>query len=205
MAEIIHLKERIREIKGNVISSIPWQFRKSDWDTSHFIQVLNPLAEKLEEHREQIRSHGGKGAWSIPPHFALKGGLGYSIRAIYLYRNDEEKMRRVYYLIGLMDCMINQVNSVLRTDILRSMYKKVFSMKKELNLYWYGSMDQILLPIDSQFFNEPEYRCNLKKARSLEDLYKTIRSGTEEMFDILAREYVFYCPCVGGCPWKENC
>jgi len=49
--------------------------------------------------------------------------------------------------------MINQVNPVLRTDVLRDMYKKIFAMKADLNIHWHGSLDQVLLPIDVRFYN----------------------------------------------------
>jgi len=204
MAEIIDFKEISKKRPDNLISLEPWEFRRSDWDTTHFIQVLRPLAERLEAQLDDLFGSGGECVNNLPPHFTLKGGMEYTVRAVYLYRDLADRAREVYYLIGLMDCMINQVNPVLRTDILRSMYKKVFSMKQELNLYWYGSISQILLPIDSQFFNEFEYRSRLKRAGSLEDIYRVIRSGTDEMFEILAHEYVFYCPCVGGGPWKTK-
>jgi hypothetical protein len=116
---------------------------------------------------------------------------------MYAYRENEEKMREVYYLMGLADCMINQVNPILRTDLLRDMYKKVFEMREQLKVHWYGPLAQILLPIDSQFYNEFEYKASLTGARTLKELYQKIRIGTDEMFDILSLEYVFYCPSAG--------
>jgi hypothetical protein len=188
MAEVINLKDKFRKSEENLICLGPWEFRRADWETLHFIQMLRSRSERLEQHREKI----------LPSHVALKGGMAYTIRALYANRKEERRMREIYYLTGLMDCMINQVNPVLRTDILRAMYKKVFSMKEELNIHWYGPLDQVLLPIDSQLYNESEYRFSLKNACTMKELYKAIRKGTDEMFDILSLEYVFYCPHVGG-------
>ena len=106
-------------------------------------------------------------------------------------------MREIYYLAGLVDCMINQVNPILRTDLLRDLYKKVFQMKEKLGVQWHGPLDQVLLPLDFHFHNESEYRAALNNARTLKELYSTIKEGTEEMFDILSFEYVFYCPGSG--------
>lgn len=198
MAEVINLKEKFKKPVDNLICSRPWEFRKANWETIHFIQMLRSQSERLEQHREKISDKGEKGVWHLPPHFSLKGGMAYTIRAIYAHREDEERMREIYYLTGLMDCMINQVNPVLRTDILRAMYKKVFSMKEELNIHWYGHIDQVLLPIDSQLYNEFEYRSLLKNACTMKELYEAIRRGTDEMFDILSLEYVCYCPNLGG-------
>jgi len=103
-------------------------------------------------------------------------------------------MREIYYLAGLMDCMINRVHPILRTDVLRDMYKKTFRIKAELDVHWYGPIEQVLLPIDSWLYNEAAYRSSLEGAANMKALYRAIRAGTEEMFDILAGEYVFYCP-----------
>ena len=109
----------------------------------------------------------------------------------------ETKMREIYYLTGLMDCMINQVNPVLRTDLLRNMYKKVFLMKEKLNVHWRGPLDQVLLPIESDYYDEFEYRSSLSRASTLKELYIAINRGTNEMFDVILFEYVFYCPSTG--------
>jgi len=188
MAEVINLKDKFKKPTDNLICSRPWEFRKAHWETIHFIQMLRSQAERLEQHREKV----------LPSHFSLKNGMAYTIRAIYANRENDERMREIYYLTGLMDCMINQVNPVLRTDLLRAMYKKVFAMKEALNIHWYGPIDQVLLPIDSRFHNELGYRDLLKNACTMKELYGAIRTGTDEMFDILSLEYVFYCPNLGG-------
>jgi len=194
MGKIIDLQDRVQKSSDNLIIAKPWEFRKAYWKTAHFIQMLRSQAAKLEYHHAKINGNGANSIQHLPSHFILKGGMSYTMRAMYASRKNEKKMREVYYLIGLMDCMINQVNPILRTDLLRAMYKKVFSMKEELNIHWYGPVDQVLLPIDSQYFNEFEYRAHLKNACTMEELYRTIRKGTDEKFDILSFEYVFYRP-----------
>lgn len=190
MGKVIHIEDRFQRLPtGDLITSGPWQFRKGCWRTPFFTQMLRPLAEKIEPCGD---------AAAIPPHFSLNRGLASTIQAMYANRMDEDRMRETYYLVGLTDCMINQVNPVLRTDILRSMYKKVFAMKADFNIHWHGSMDQVLLPIDTRFYDEAVYRAAIRQATTLKDLYRTIRKGTDEMFDILAHEYVFFCPSVGG-------
>ncbi len=198
MGEIIDFKGRFQKPTDNLASLKPWEFRRADWETPHFIQMLKSQSAKLETHRQEVYKEGHKGIRQLPPHFVLKGGMGYTIRAAYAYRGNEETMREVYYLTGLVDCMINQVNPLLRTDLLRAMYKEIFRMKKALNTHWYGSLDQVLLPIDAYFYNEPAYRSSLRRARTMKELYRMIRKGTDEMFDILALQYVFYSPGVGG-------
>jgi len=152
--------------------------------------MVRPLADKLDLSKDPPPS--------IPPHFTLNHGLACTIEAMYANRRDEARMRQTYYLIGLTDCMINQVNPVLRTDVLRDMYKKIFAMKADLNIHWHGSLDQVLLPIDVRFYNEAAYRSTIRRAATLKALYRTIREGTDAMFDILSDEYVFFCPSSGG-------
>ena len=155
-----------------------------------FCSNARSLAETLEYKPE--------GLATLPPHFTLKGGMSFTIRSMYVNRRDEKRMREIYYLVGLTDCMINQVHPILRTDLLRAMYKKVFSMKEALKVHWHGNLDQVLLPLDSEFFDDISYRASLAKAETMKELYEAIREGTDEMFDILSLEYVFFSPWVGG-------
>ncbi|MFC1884580.1 hypothetical protein ACFL2O_07405 [Thermodesulfobacteriota bacterium] len=198
MAEIIDIQKKFPKPSNNVITPEPWEFRRPHWETGHFIQMLRSQSDRLEKQYRETLKGGGNLNGGLPIHFTLNGGIAYTIRAIFVNREDKEKMLEIYYLSGLMDCIINQVSPILRTDLLRGMYKKIFNMKEKLNVHWYGPIDQVLLPIDSYFFNEFEYRASLKSARTLKDLYMTIRNGTEEMFDLLSTCYVFYCPRLGG-------
>jgi hypothetical protein len=198
MGEIIKLKEKDEGPPDNLIASEPWEFRKADWESKHFIQMLKSQSAKLEKHRKEIYQRGDKGVWHLPAHFSLRGGMAYTIQAIYTNRNNEKKMREVYYLAGLIDCMINQVNPLLRTDLIRDMYKKVMALKNDLKMNWYGQLDQVLFPVDDQYYSAIAYRQTLSRARSMKELYHLIREGIEEMFDILSLEYVFYSPGRGG-------
>jgi hypothetical protein len=198
MAKIIPLKEKLETVPGNLITLKPWEFRRADWDTKHFIQMLRSQSTGLDKHRNELYKRGDKRIWHLPGHFALKGGMAHTIHSLYNYRKNEEKMREVYYLAGLIDCMINQVNPLLRTDLIRDLYKKIVTLKKILGANWYGHIDQVLFPIDIQLFNHHEYRETISRARTMKEFYGLIRKGTEEMFDILSLEYIFYTPGRGA-------
>ena len=195
MAKIIPLEPKSEEPPDNVITLKPLEFRKADWETTRFVQMARSNSARLQRHRQNVYRQGAKGVWQL--HYCLTDGMAHTIRAMYTYREDEEKMREVYYLMGLVDCMINQVNPILRTDLIRSIYKEVFKMREALKVHWYGPITQILLPIDQLFYNEFEYKASLSSAGTMKELYQVIREGTEEMFDILSLEYVFYCPSAG--------
>lgn len=191
MGKIIHIQDRLQKLPPeNLIPSGPWEFQRARWRTPFFTQMARTMAEKLDPFQDPLPS--------IPPHFTLNHGLECTIQAMYANRRDETRMRQTYYLIGLTDCMINQVNPILRTDVLRAMYKKVFAMKADFNIHWHGSLDQVLLPIDIRFYDETAYRSMIRSAETLKALYRTIREGTDAMFDILSHEYVFFCPSIGG-------
>ncbi|MFZ0447750.1 MAG: hypothetical protein WAL98_00785 [Desulfatiglandaceae bacterium] len=194
MAEIIYFNNRRIRRPDTLTTSGPWEFRQAAWKTAHFVQMLRPDAFALEEYRGQHPELKGSGPLQLPPHFSLVNGMQSTIRGIFAYRDREDKMRDVYLLAGLIDCMINQINPVLRTALLRDMYKKVFKMKKALGIAWYGPLDHVLLPIDPSLHNVHEYCDALAGARNMKALYEKIREGTTEMFDILSLKYVFYFP-----------
>jgi len=156
--------------------------------------MLKSQSEKLEQHRKEVQEKGGEGIWHLPPHHVLRGGLACTIAGLYRHRENEEKMRDVYYLAGLVDCMVNQVNPVLRTGLIHGLYQKVMTLRTILGINWYGPIDQVLFPLDIQFYNELEYRQNLTETKEMSLLYQIIREGTDEMFDILSLEYCFYAP-----------
>jgi hypothetical protein len=193
MAKILKFKEGPGSPPDNVITLKPWEFRGADWESRHFIQMLKSQSEKLEKHRKQVHEKGSIVSL-MPPHFVLKGSMAFTIQGIYSYRTNEAKMREVYYLAGLIDCMINRAAPLLRTDVIKDIYRKVMTLKALVDMTWYSAFDQVLLPLDSWFFNEYEYRNNISGAASAQELYRLIREGTDEMFEILALEYTFYTP-----------
>jgi hypothetical protein len=196
MAQIIDFSSRAARLSDNLVSSGPLEFRQAHWETVHFIQMLRSDSLEFERKREQTSQPGNEAPVQLPSHFSVKGGRDSTIRALFIYRDVEEKMREVYFLAGLIDCMINQVSPILRTALLRDMYNRIFLMKKRLDITWYGPLDQVLLPIAPRFFNVQQYQAALRAAATMKDLYERIRKGTREMFDIISRHYVFYLPRV---------
>jgi hypothetical protein len=197
MGKLVRLKSKTVQPPETLISRKPWEFRRADWETAHFIQMRKSRSRQLERRRTGVCAREKQEAWRLPPHYILDGGVAYTIRALFAHRDNETRMRDVYYLAGLMDCLINQVNPVLRTDLLRDMYNQVYFLKSRLNINWYGPLDKVLLPLNAQCFPQEKYRTSLYGAVTLKDLYRAIRRGTYEMFDIISHEYVIYCPSLG--------
>lgn len=197
VGKIIDLEERRNRPPDNLITSRPFEFRRAGWDSSDFVMMRRPLSERLEKARGENLRRGLPGVTQLPPHFVLRGGTSHTVRGLYLHKENEASMRDVFYLAGLVDCMINQVNPLLRTKAINDLYKKIMTLRQTLNVTWYGAMDQVLLPIENTFFNFDAYRNFLSNADSLQDLYRTIREGCEDMFSVIAVEYVFYTPGMG--------
>ncbi len=193
MGKVIHFKDK-GVPPDNLITAKPFVFRAADWESGHFIQMLKSHADDLEKHRKELFERGEAGVQQLPPHYVLGGSMAYTIRSIFLYRSNEEKMREVYYLAGLVDCMINRVHPLLRTENIAEMYKKIVTLKTLLSANWYGSLDQVLFPLDMHFYDDGEYRDRLSRATNMKELYHVIREQTDDMFDILSLEYVFYTP-----------
>lgn len=197
MARIIQMPVRHPERGENIIVSCPLEFRKACRASMYFIQVPRGRVREFE-----VRRRGGcagkASATEAPWGQELKCGRDHTIRALFANRQSEETMRRVYYLAGLIDCMINQVNPLLRTDLLRNLYKEAFALKRSLGMEWSGRLDSVLLPVDPLLYSEDEYRKALQCAGTMKELYRRIGDGTREMFDVLADRYVYYCPGTGG-------
>jgi len=200
MARIIPLPTRHPERKADIITSRPMEFRRACKPSKYFIQM--PRSRTQEFEALYLCGSGPVSSGVIPWGWELKWGLDRTIRSLFIYREAEKAMRKVYYLAGLVDCMINQVNPLLRTDLLRSLYKEAFELKRSLDVDWSGRLDDVLLPIETFHYNRDEYRRALLSAETMKELYRTIREGTSTMFDVLAEQYVFYCPGSGGNSWK---
>jgi hypothetical protein len=186
MGKVLEFKQLHGAAPDNLIALKPLEFRFADWETGHFIQMRRSQSLDLEKHRKEVHT--------LPPHFVLSGSMAFTVQGLFRFRENEEKMREVYYLAGLIDCMIHQVTPLLRTEAIKEMYTKIKTLKSLLNINWYGSIDQVFLPLDTRWHTEADYRSSLSRASTMKDLYRLIREGTDQMFDILSLQYVFYVP-----------
>jgi len=175
--------------QNNLITAHPMEFRRARWSSTNFIQMRRALSERYEKEFES-KLHNA----TIPPHFVLNMGLEYTISALFYYRNSPETMKEVYFLAGMVDLLINKVCPILRTDLIRRLYNKVFELKNRLNIFWAGPINQVLLPIEPHLYDESRYRASLHELKNLKDLYSFLMEESQEMFIILCKEYVFYCP-----------
>jgi hypothetical protein len=175
--------------QDNLITAHPMEFRRARWSSTNFIQMRKSLSERYEKEFDSKLQNT-----TIPPHFVLNMGLEYTISALFYYRNSPEVMKEVYFLAGMVDLLINKVCPILRTDLIRGLYNKVFELRNKLNIFWVGPINQVLLPIEPDLYDESRYRASLHGLKNLKDLYAFLMEESQEMFLILCKEYVFYCP-----------
>jgi hypothetical protein len=194
VADVIDITERL-PAPDNLIVSHPLEFRKGEWHTGYALMCTRDESDRYERHRiEAFRAPGHQHIALVPNHLVLDGGYHYTVLGLFRYRSEEAKMRRVYRLAGLMECVTNAPSAILRTDLLRRFYKSILEERKQLDLAWRGNVHHFLLPIHPHVRNPSILFQNIAGAESLKGLYEAIDSETNAQFNILRSHYVFYLP-----------
>ena len=193
MAKIIDF-ENGRKADDNLICREPLEFRRGDWHQGQALQCLRVEAEKYQSHRSEAIANGHKHIRFVPEHFSLVGGCDYTVMGLYRWRESEEEAREFYRLAGLMECVMNSTSPLLRTDLLRSLYKTIVELRSSLNFSWRADSTQFLLPLHPHFYRRSHFFDQILEAGTLKALYKTVEHEATVQFDLLAAEYVFYLP-----------
>ncbi len=193
MAKIIDFGDS-RKGDDNLICRKPLEFRRGDWRQGHILQCLRSEADKYQEHRSYAITNGHSHLSFIPEHFSLVGGCDYTVMGLFRWRENEERAREFYRLAGLMECVVNSTSPLLRTDLLRSLYKTILELRERLNFSWKGDSSKFLLPLHPQFYRRSHFFDEILQADTLKALYETVEGETKVQFDLLAAEYVFYLP-----------
>jgi hypothetical protein len=194
VADVIDMTDKLPK-KGNLITSHPMEFRRADWHGGHILMCTREESALYEAHRiEALRTPGHQHIAFVPNHDTLDGGYHFTVVGLYRFRGDESKMRRIYRLAGMMECVTNAPSPILRTDLLRRFYKSIIEERDELNMVWRGNVLHFLLPLAPQHYNPTIFLHRIANAESLKDLYAVIQAETDTQFDMLAQHYVFYLP-----------
>lgn len=150
---------------------------------------------RFEKHRQQaLIAPGHQHIAFVPSHISLEDGYHYTILGLFRYRTNEQKMRRVYRLAGLMECVTNASSAILRTDLLRRFYQMILEERETLNVVWRGNVRHFLLPVYPELRDPNLFFYRVEKAESLKELFQTIEADTNEQLDIIGQNYVFYVP-----------
>ena len=192
MADIIDLSSRLK-LANNLITSSPIEFRRGEWLSGSAISCSKEESEKLEALRRK-QATDRPPVMLVPNHFRLDGGFHYTILWLFKFREDEQRMRRVYRLAGLMECATKAPSPVLRTDLVRRFFKIISEEREKLNVSWKGNVRHFLLPLERRHYDQVVFIDSIRKALSLKDLLEEIEKETNAQFDILANNYVVYVP-----------
>ena len=193
MAKVIPF-ENGRKVDDNLICRKPLEFRRGDWHEGHVIQALRSEAEKYQAHRRRALAGEHRHLRFVPEHFNLVRGCDYTIVGLYHWRQSESRARELYRLAGLMECVVNSSCPLLRTDLLRSLYKSIIDARQRLIISWRGGSSQFLLPLHPHLYERGRFFEKICHADSLKALYDVVDAETTMQFDLLAAEYVFYLP-----------
>ena len=131
---------------------------------------------------------------ACPESFTLDGGYHYTCMWLFRFREDENRMRRLYRLAGLMECVTKAPSPVLRTDLVRRFFKIINEEREKLSVSWKGNVRNFLLPLLAEHYDPGVFMDTIGGAPSLRDLLAGIEKETNSQFDVLADGYVFYMP-----------
>ncbi len=194
MADIIDLSSRLKPA-SNLISPHPLEFRKGDWLAAHSVLCTREASGRFEAQRQKIHQAQDRPFISlVPNHFTLDAGYHFTALWLFRFRHDEARMRRLYRLAGLMECITRAHSPILRTDLVRRFFKIITEEREKLGVAWKGSVQGFLLPIYPQHYNPNLFLNAVQGASSLKDLLLLIEKEANHQFDLLCREYVFYIP-----------
>jgi len=192
MADIIDLSKRLKS-GHNLIASAPLEFRRGEWISGSAILCTREESAKLEAQRRKATTDRPP-VTLVPNHIRLEGGYHFTFVWLFRFREDEERMRRLYWLAGLMECVTKAPSPVLRTDLVRRFFKIINEEREKLNVSWKGNVRDFLLPLHPEHYDPGVFIETIRDASSLKDLLSGIEKETNSQFDILAEKYVFYVP-----------
>ena len=192
MADIIDLSSRLKPA-SNLIAISPLEFRRSEWLSGNAVLCTREESAKLEAQRRKS-TPDRPSITIVPNHIVLDGGCHYTCLWLFRFREDEKRMRRLYFLAGLMECITKAPSPVLRTDLVRRFFKIINEEREQLNVSWKGNARNFLLPLHAGHYEPNIFIDTISSAPSLKELLAGIEKETNSQFDILAGNYVFYVP-----------
>ncbi|MCE5243832.1 MAG: hypothetical protein ABFD98_13680 [Syntrophobacteraceae bacterium] len=194
MADVIDLTSRLPGA-NNLITSHPLEFRRGDWQHGQPLLCTRMESARFEEHRAgALAAPGHRHIAFVPNHLSLDEGSRCTLLGLFRHRNDEGRMRRVYHLAGLMECVTNATSPVLRTDLLRRLYQEITEEREALQVAWRGRVDHFLLPLFPEHYNPNLFQHRISRAETLKELFDAVRGETDAQFNALSRFYVLYLP-----------
>jgi hypothetical protein len=190
MADVVEFSQ----LPDNTITDKPWRFRRAEWAAAQPLMCGLHQAAMFEDHRREVFRPGHFHLRELPLGVPLEAGQVNTVRGVFRHRLDEENMRRVMFLAGLMEAMINHPCPILRTDLIRNVYSRLETLSAELGVVWRGHSERFLPTLPPQLYHPNRLPGLLVGVNNLQVFYDTIRAETDDQFDLVAGHYVFYVP-----------
>lgn len=178
----------------NVITDQPMRLRWGLWRTGHVLQVGLQAAAQYEDFRTECHTSGQDPSGRMPPHFTLDADLRDTAMALLRFQDDPSAQEDVCYLCALMEALVHTPCAILRTDLIRRVYREVESLGKKLSLRWQAGDGHFLLPINEDAGDPNQFRRRVAPLDDLKAFFATLRALAQERYQKLATQYVFYFP-----------
>ena len=177
----------------HIICQKPFRLRRAEWETRTPAMVGLHQAALFEDHLEETGKLGVPISF-VPSHVPLKGGPDQTIMALFRFRDQEEAMRKVYFLAGLMELATRMSHDLLRTDLIRRVFETIRGLSRELVLRWSSGQQGFLLPLPESLYPMARLARKLETAASYKELMSILEEETLVQFDLAAKHFVYYLP-----------
>ncbi len=190
MADLV----KFPRLPDNTLTDKPWRFRRAEWAAAQPLMCGLHQAALFEDHRREVYRPGHFHIRELPLGVPLEAGQVITIRGVFRHREAEENMRRVMFLAGLMEVMINHPCPILRTDLIRNVYQRLETLSADLGVVWRGQSNRFLPTLSPRLYHPNRLSGRLAVINNLQVFYDTLRAETDDQFDLVAKHYVFYVP-----------
>ena len=194
MSDIIKFPDKGLPGRDNVITTKPMRLRWGGWRSNKILQVHVGAAAVYEDFRQECIAQGRDPASQVPPAHELSGGLRETALALLRFRNSEQQQRRAYYLAALLEALITAPCAILRTDLIRRVYREVETLSEELGLRWSSHSGRLMLSLEQDAKDPDMMSKRLENIDNLSRFFEEIRDISDSRYQTLAKSYVLYYP-----------
>lgn len=190
MSDVIHFPNRPL-VADTLIIEEPMCFRRADWASAYPVQVHRHSSELHELNRaEAAFPPGGQ----TPPHLVLRGSLARTLTGLYYFRKDEEAMKKVFFLAGLMELATALPHQVMRTDLIRRVFQRIDKLSDEMGVRWHSGAEGFLLPLGPDYQPREGLGAAVTGAETLKKLLLSVQAETDHQFRLACGWFVYYLP-----------
>lgn len=194
MTGLIEFPKKGPKAPDNVITTQPMRLRWGDWATSRIIQVHVQPAAAYEDQRQEDFAAGRALGGVMPAHYSLDGPMHDTALAYLRHKNDAKAQEDITYLSVLMEVLTNIPCPILRTDLIRRVYREVEQLSNRLSHRWHGRSGSFLPPLNLDAGKPQELAERIVAVDNLQTFFAIARDIAQNRHQALAKQYVIYYP-----------